>query len=250
MKQKVAIIILFLACLAFPQTFLSQTNSKPKKAAKTSKSKTDKGKLQAKKIMEQFIDGVFIERKVVETFERFVMFEACDETDADNHLIQGCFLPELPKGLSRKTNSKISAVLWKSVFGAYFYFLGKNEITVGDDGFPFLSSEYEKIEADISKKNTYLAPKVEIKDLSQSEIEKQLIIKEKDNQAIERAVFARIDLQLYKKNIRLMKSTIKIGKSVENDRTYYDVEFSGFISTFILSRKNGELKIIGLADGL
>jgi hypothetical protein len=94
MKQKVAIIILFLASSVFPQTFLSQTNSKPQKAAKTSKAKTDKGKLQAKKIMEQFIDGVFVQRKVVETFERLTLFEACDEVDSDFGI--DCILKELP----------------------------------------------------------------------------------------------------------------------------------------------------------
>jgi hypothetical protein len=250
MKQKLIIIILFIVFLALPQTFRSQTNSKPQKASKSSKPKIDKGKLEAKKIIEQFINGVFVERKVVEAFERFVMFEACDAIDVDAHLIQGCFFPEFPKGLSRKTNSRLSTFLWKSGFEAFYYFLGNNKMAIGDIGHPFSSSEYDKIEAQVLKKTKYLAPKTELSKLSESEIEKQLSIEEKNYELIERIVFARIDHKIYRKNIRLMKSTIKVVKSVENDRTYYDVEFSGFISTFILSRKNGELKIIGLADDI
>ncbi len=210
MKQKLVVIIFFFAFLAFPQTFLSQTNSKSQKAAKISKSKTDKEKLQAKKIMEQFIDGVFVQRKIVETFDRLTLFEACDKVDEDWEL--ECFLKEQPAKLGHKTDSRIAVLLWRREFGGIYYILGTDPIPKDNEAYPYSSAEFDAIRTEVFKKNNF-SEAFQGKG-NKLEIEKRLIQVETNYDETEDIVFQRIDKSLYDINIKRMKNSITVEKFI------------------------------------
>jgi hypothetical protein len=248
MKQKIAIIILFLACLAFPQTFLSQTNSKSQKAAKTSKSKTDKGKLQAKKIIEEFIDGVFVQRKIVETFERLTLFEACDKVDED--IGMDCLLEDQPTNLGHRRYSRISAWIWRYEFGDIFYILGEVPITDSDEMYPYSSDQYDKIKAELSKTNNLTSESFRYGGSTIQEADKSLHEMEKNYRDLEDLVFERIDKYLYKENVKMMRNSISVEKAVKNKRVYYGVGMKGSVFGYILAVRRGKMRIIGLVDGI
>jgi hypothetical protein len=260
MKQKLTIIILFFVCLASPQTFLSQTNSKSQKAAKTSKSKTDRGKLQAKKIIEQFIDGVFVERKTLATFDRFVRFDICDKVDKSVFAI-GCTFPELSKNLGFKTNSRISAMIWRFVYGRYALQIGIYPITESTKlAYPYSAPNYEMLKSsipdfddfvsDVIKKNK--SPELDFESLGSDgqDIEKRLDVMERDADEIETLIYNSIDKSVFKKNIEIMKSTIEVEKENDEGRTYYSVSFGEPDIGFYLAVRKGKMKIIGLFDSI
>lgn len=246
MKQKLTIIILLLACLAFPQTFLSQTNSKSPKAAKTSKPKIDKGKLQAKRIMEQFIDGVFVQRKVAETFERLTLFEACDKIDEDWELV--CDFKGQHTKLGHKIISMLAASSWRSEFGDIYYILGTDSIPLDNEAYPYLSDEFDSIRTEVFKKNKFSEA---FQDRGNKiEYKKRLIELTKNYDEIEDIVFQRIDKTLYNSNLERMKNSITVEKFIKKKRVYYVVEIKGSIINYILAVRRGKMRIIGIADGL
>jgi hypothetical protein len=259
MKQKLVIIILSLTCLAFPQTFSSQTNSKAKKATKTSKSKADKGKLQAKKIVEQFIDGVFVERRTLAIVKRFMRLDICDKGDEGAVLPIGCSLPELPRNLGRKTISRMSAIAWRYGSGRYALQIGIYLITDLNLAYPYSAPNYETLKSsapeyddfvdEVLTKNRSPEPEIEFTGLSKLEIKKRLDVMERDADEIEKLIFKAINKSVYKKNIARMKSTILVEKEFEQNRKYYRVYVEPDIG-FILAIRKGSMKIIGLFDSI
>jgi hypothetical protein len=259
MKQKVAIIILFLAFLAFPPTFSSQTNSKSQKAAKTLKSKTDKGKLQAKKIIEQFIDGVFVERKTLATFERFVRFDICDKVDKSVFAI-GCTFPELSKNLGFKTNSRISAMIWRYTYGRYALQIGIYPITESNLVYPESTPNYETLKSsapdfndfvsDVIKKNKSTYPDLGSFGSTRKEVKKQLQVMERDADEIETLIYNSIDNSVFKKNIKIMKSKIQVETGNDEGRTYYSIYLGEPDIGFYLAIRKGKMKILGLFDSI
>jgi hypothetical protein len=245
MKQKIAIIILFLACLALPQTFLSQTNSKAQKAAKTSKPKTDKGKLQAKKIMEQFIDGIFLERKVSETLGRLTQFDTCDKTDRDA-IRQGCSASESRKDFGKALNSRIIAAGWNFEFQFLLLELGAKPIELSER--PANSNRYNGLRDKVLKENSSAIYNLDIDHLDIAKIEKQLDEIEKNFADIEKLILAKTDIELYEKNVRIMRSKIKVDTGVIRKRRYYAVPLEGTNIGIILRSISGKLKIINFVE--
>jgi hypothetical protein len=251
--------VLFFLILLFPESFQAdglramQDMRKSKKSANTKKTihrpktKIDKQQLDAKEIVEQFIDGVFVKRKVVETFERLTLFEACDEIDK----ISGneCLLEAMPTKFGHQINARSAAWIWRTEFGSIFYVLGSEPIVQSDKAYPYTSSEYESIKAEILRKN-HFSDQVENDENSKKEIEMRLDEIEKNFEEIENVVFGKIDLSMYEKNILALKKSIKVNKVVKGNRIYYEASIYGPAFGFILSVKNGELKIIALEDGI
>lgn len=245
MKQKLTIIILLLACLALPQTFLSQTNSKSHKAAKTSKSKTDKGKLQARKIIEQFIDGIFLERKVSETLGRLTQFDTCDKTDRDA-IRQDCAVSESRKDFGKALNSRIVAAGWNFGFQFLLLELGEKPIELSER--PANSYRYNGLRDKVLKENSSSIYNLDIDHLDIAKIEKQLDEIEKNFADIEKLILAEIDIELYQKNVRLMRSKIEVDTGVIGKRRYYAVPLEGTNIGIILRSISGKLKIVSFVE--
>jgi hypothetical protein len=252
MKQKIAIIILFLACLALPQTFLSQTNSKSQKAAKTSKSKTDRGKLQAKKIIEQFIDGVFVEKNSTATFERLVSFEPCDRIDkAFGEMSENCDPSKyIPSGLGHKLMSRLIGTGWRKSFNAFRYILGTIPIPESNLAYPYSSAEYDIIESKVISKNLNSAFAFDFSNLTKLQIEDRLTKIESILDEIELLLEGQIDSDLYRANLEQLKKGIQVTRVVRQNRTYYVASLDHAIFGFILSVRNREMKIIGIGAGV
>jgi hypothetical protein len=238
-----AFIVLF--CQYSLTAQIPQT-TKPETPTTSSKSKTDKGKLQAKKIMEQFIDGVFEQRKVVETFERLTLFEACDKVDEDWEL--ECSFKEQTTKFGHTINSKIAALLWQSEFGDIFYILGTDPIPKDSDAYPYSSAEFDAIRTEVFKKNKF-SEGFQGKGNTR-EIEQRLIQIETNYDEIKDIVFQRIDKSLYDINIKQMKNSITVEKFIIKTRVYYVVEIKGSILNYILAVRRGNMRIIDFADGL
>jgi hypothetical protein len=257
MKLGIVVTVLMLLGLSLPESFQAQLLNKPhgnqkhtrnvrvKKVINNVKSKTDKRELQAKKLIEKFIDGVFIKRNIEETFERLSLFEPCNQIYYEKNEGQ-CFLRDFPTGLGHSTNSRIAAMIWRYEFGAIYLILGNEPI---QDSYPYASSEYNDLKTKVLEKNRF-SDEVVGKENSKKDVEKRLDEIEKNFDEIEKLVFEQLNKSLYNENIKTLKKSIKVTKVIIKKRTFYEVSIKGLVFGFVLSVKNGEMKIIGIEDGI
>jgi hypothetical protein len=216
-----------------------------------SKSHSHTGNLQAKKLFEQFLDGIFVKRDAVKTFERLVYFEACNKVDEDIGPLQNCPLEDMPANLGHRTYSRMSAAVWNYEYiGALYYLLGTEPIKETDEAYPYASSEYDALKTEILKKNHSSEPDFDFARLNKQEIEKRLDEMEKNWADLEKAVFERIDKSLYNKNISILKKNIKVIKSVEKNRIYWVAGTPDVVFYFVFSKRLGRMKIIGTGDSI
>jgi hypothetical protein len=251
------LILLTLFSFAWSQTPIQANEEKIKSEKRTNQ--TNKKKLQAKKIVEQFIDGVFVKRKTLATVKRFMRLDICDKDDEGAVLPIGCSLPELPRNLGRNTISRMSAIAWRYGPGRYALQIGIYPITDSNLAYPYSAPNYEILKSsapeyddfvdEVLTKNKSPTPEIEFIGLRKPAIKKRLDVMEKDANEIERLIFKVINKSVYEKNIIRMKSTILVEKEFEQNRTYYRVYVEPDIG-FILAIRKGSMKIIGLFDSI
>lgn len=252
MKHHLIILVLAFLLVAFPTSFKSQTH---KSSVKTQKVKQNSDEVQAKKIIKQFIDGIFIKRKFLPILQNLFSFAPCDKIDKE-FLDQNCTAKDLfPFKFGRKLGFRTMAIGWKYMFEEFYFVLGTIPINKdSDEAYPYTSSDYDKLKSEVLKKNNAsfsdfeLAPNFEKS--NKKDIEKKLNEIEKNVDEIENIVFKGIDNELYKKNVEIMKETITIEKKVENNRKYHVVYVEGLVFWFILAKRDGQLKIVGIGDSI
>ncbi len=261
--MQLILISSFLAVLifCFPESFQSQDSNyiiknrkteritKEKKLSNKSILKSVTRKLQAKKIVEEFVDGVFIERNVVQTFERLTRFEVCSDQDRAIDQVGKCLLKETPSEFGDKTNSRLAAAIWRYAFGAIFLILGSEPIPKDNESYPYASSVYDDLKAAVSKKYGFSEQFVGDEN-NKEDVEKRLDEIENNYTDLENTIFEGIDKSLYEKNIKTMKKSIKVKKAIIKKRTYYGVSWNCPVFSFVLAVRKGEMKIIGLVDGI
>ena len=245
----IPVLLVLLCALVFPDAHLAQNSTTVSKATiRQSKLRTDKRKAEAKKVVEEFFDGFFVDRIAAKTVERLVFLEACDEID-EKYL--NCIdTDEVPRNWGHRLNARIAAILFRyEVFGDYFVILGTEPILDDSSSYPYSSSEYAEIRRNVLKEKAY-ASVFDVERPSRRQIERKLDEMEKNWKELENVIFNRIDKSLYKKNIDILKESMEVRTGVKNGRTYYGVNMEAFVYTFILAVRGGRMKIITLEDGI
>ncbi len=262
--MKLVIVFNILACFVFILDVTCQSQiTKPiqeaksmhkvtqtAKVQKNSNSKSNKEKSQAKKIIEQFLDGVFVNRNTLETFDHFSLFETCDLVDETAGLVETCLLKKVPSELDHQINSRIASAIWREENGALYFILGNHPITKSDIPYPNNSSEYDDIRDLVFTKNQSKFPSFDFRGFNKIEIIKKLGEMESNFDEIEKLVLERVNKSIYIKNIKTMKKSLKVKEFIKENRTYYGVSIDGPDIGFVLSVRNGGMKIIGLVDGV
>jgi hypothetical protein len=249
-----------LLLLVFPLSIKPQNTKKTSQRA-AGIAKTDKGKLQAKKIIEQFIDGVFVERKTLATVKRFMRLDLCDKVDEALVLPIGCSLPKLNRSLGLKTIARISAIAWRYGEGRYALQIGVYPITKSELAYPYSAPNYELLASstpdyddlvdEVLKKNGSPEPEIEVFTiLNTLGIKKFLLGMERDADQIETLIYDSINKSVFEKNIEIMKSSIEVEKVHKQGRTYYSIYLLNPDVGFILAIRKGSMKIIGLFDSI
>ena len=254
MKHYSIILVLAFLLLAFPISFKSQTH---KSSAKTQKVKQNSDEVQAKEVVKQLIDGFFIKRKFLPVFQNLFSFAPCDKIDKEVLLDQNCmygiFYPNELKEIKtdRKTLLRITTTEFRKKFLEFCYVLGTVPIDKKSPyAYPYSSSDYEILESEVLKKNSSLVSNDNFTKLNKKKIEEMLAQMNKNLDEIEHLVFERIDKELYKRNIQIMKETIDVRTVIKKGRKYFSVEVKGLIFSFILTKRNGQLKIVGMEDDI
>lgn len=223
------------------------------------KPKRKQNKFQAKKLVEQFIDGIFVKRSIQQTFEDLTTFDSWDKTDTEN-IGQSSLLKKIPSQLGHSTNSRIAAAIFRAEYQRYYLEIGIYPITKSELAYPYSAPNYESLQAStlkfdslksaVTKKNNSLLPNFDFVSISKQEVEERLNEMEQNFDDIEKQIYELIDKDVYQTNIEIMKKTIMVKKIVKKNRTYYGVSFEGPDIGFILRIKNDEMKIIGFFDGV
>jgi hypothetical protein len=251
-------ILLTLFSFAWSQTPIQSSEEKIKSEKLTIQ--TNKEKVEAKKIVEQFIDGVFVERKTLATVERFMRLDLCDKVDEVAVLPIGCSLPKLKPNLGRKTISRIYAIAWRYGEGRYALQIGIYPITDSNLAYPYSAPNYETLKSsapeyddfvdEILAKNKSPKPEIEFIGLSKSKIKKRLDVMERDVDEIETLIYKQVNKSVFDKNIEIMKNNIEVEIKFEEGRTYYSIYLLHPDIGFILAVRKGSMKIIGLFDSV
>ncbi len=233
--------------------------SKTNRVIKTQMLKRDKEKSLVNKTVQQFVEGVFVDRNILETFRRFVSFESCDELDESSGVLSECLLKEIPAKLGNKINSKFSAITWLSEYQRYFLDIGIYPITKSELKYPYSAPDYEVLK--VSKPNydnlkskvtrkTNSSSIISFNDLSKIEINKELDEQVEYFHEIEKLIFHQVDKKIYKTNIEIIKTNINVKKVKKENRVYFVVSIKSPDMGFILGIRNKKMKIIGLFDGV
>ncbi len=252
MKHISIILVLAFLLIVFPASFKAQTPAKSK-GKKSQKVKRISDETQVKIIIEQVIDGFFVKRKFLPVFQN--LFIHCDKIDKEVSQLN-CELKELyPFNFGRKIGFKTMETVWREIFEEYYFVLGTYPINkdIGKESVElhfFYCEEFDNLRAGILKKNNASFHNYDFNfyfaNLNKKQIEEKINEIERNVNEIERLVFNRIDNALYKKNIELMRKTIKIRPFEENNRKYYLAEIENFIMGFFFTKRNGHLKIVGI----
>lgn len=251
--MKLISIILALAFLliGLPVSFKAQAH---KIRVKTQKVKPISDEAQARKIIEKFIDGAFVKRKFLPILQTLFSYAPCDKIDKEV-LDQNCNTKDqFPVKLDSKLGLRTMAICMRFICEKFYYELGTIPID-SDYSYPYSSTDYDKLESEILEKNNAASlSELDLTPFLTNFKKKQFTAKleeiELNANEIEILVFNRIDNELYKRNIEIMKNTIKIEKEIKNNRKYYFVVIKGFIFGFTLTKRNSQLKIVGMEDGI
>ncbi|HRH40273.1 MAG TPA: hypothetical protein PKY82_01420 [Pyrinomonadaceae bacterium] len=249
MKHHSTILVLAFLLVAFPVSFKSQTH---KSRVKTQKVKQNSDEVQAKEIVKQLIDGFFVKRKFLPVFQK--LFVPCNKIDKKISQLN-CGLQDIyPFKFGRQIGFKTMQIGWREVFEEYYFVLGTYPINkdIGKESVEshfFYCEDFDNLRTKVFKKNNASPLNFNFDfftNLNKKQIEEKNNEIERNVNEIEQLVFNRIDNTLYKRNLEIMRKTIKITPIIENNRKYYLAEIENFIMGFFLTKRNGHLKIVGI----
>ncbi len=247
----ISIITLVFLLAVFPIVSKSQTKKKSS-IKKTQNIQKISDEVRVKKIVEQVIDVFFTKRDFASVFRKYFSFAPCDKIDKEI-LDQNCpDKNDLSKiKFNQKEHLKTITLGSRHMYQPFYFILGTHPINKdSNEAYPYNSLDYDALESEVLKKANLSFPDFDFYKLNKIQIEKRLVNIEKSVNAIEKVIFERINKNLYDKNIQIMKKTIKITITVKKGRKYYGAEIKGLIFGFILTKRSGQLKIVGMVDGI
>lgn len=191
-------------------------------------------------------DELFVRRDSLKTFSTYAACDSLDQLDLEVTDGQGCF-GERPLNVTAHDEIRHYAFAWQFEVGHIYLGLGLYPL---DDVSRSATSEYERLFAEVAKSSQIAYRNVDLTGLNRFEAHKKLDEIQKLLDELNDRVSAKINSDVYAKNIVALRKSNRIAKRTFRGRMYYIYSIEKLEpSLYLLATvKKGKLKLIHIGD--